>query len=103
MRARGNIVLIVSQVVAYLNVLLDEQPATKFADVEALRALQPLVETISGDALSTKPHFQDTATKESIKDLVDNYHSMKRVAERNMQTAKLVGILILYEACHLRT
>ncbi|KAG9050302.1 hypothetical protein FS837_006412 [Tulasnella sp. UAMH 9824] len=89
LRHRENITLIVSQVATYLHVLLDEQPATKFADVEALRALQPLVETISGDALSTKPQFQDRATKESIKDLVEHYHSMKRVAERNMQTAKL--------------
>ncbi|KAG8900551.1 hypothetical protein FRC01_010096 [Tulasnella sp. 417] len=91
LRHSGNIALIIFQVAGYLRVLLDEQPAVKFADAEALRAVQPLIETIAGGTLSTKPQFQDSTTKESIKDLVDTYDSMKRGAARNVQTAKLVG------------
>lgn len=85
----------ISQIASYLRVLLDEQPAAKFTDAEALRALQPLVGTISGDALSTRRQFQDRATKDSIKELINNYQSMERGAERNLQTAKLVGTLVL--------
>ncbi|KAG8900359.1 hypothetical protein FRC01_010165 [Tulasnella sp. 417] len=89
LRHSGNIALIISQVANYLRVLLDEQDAVKFADAEALRAVQPLIETIAGGPLSTKPQFQDTTTKKSIKKLVDTYDAMKRGAARNVQTAKL--------------
>lgn len=74
--------------------LLDGQPVAKFEGAEALRALEPLLDTISGKSLSKNPGFQGSVSKDLIKDVVDKYHSMKRAAERNIQTARLVSVAL---------
>ncbi|KAG8977687.1 hypothetical protein FRC05_000943 [Tulasnella sp. 425] len=91
-RHQGNIFIIISQVGEYLDTLLDGQPGAKFDGAEALRALDPLLGTISGKSLSKNPGLQGSVSKNLIKDVVDKYHSMKRAAERNIQTARLVSV-----------
>lgn len=99
---RGNILIILDEVDDYLDKFGNTQPGVKYEGGELLRGLEPLLETISGDSVSTHSVIQTGACKGHIKRLVDKYHTVKRAAERNIQTAKLVSMLHLpSEPCDL--
>ncbi|KAG9014402.1 hypothetical protein FRB90_005374 [Tulasnella sp. 427] len=64
---------IMFQVDNYLTILLDDEPVTKFEDLEALRTLEPLMRTISKEGRLNETHVQNGSTLTTIDTLLNNF------------------------------